>query len=225
MNCNCNDRGQNCIEMVPIFSNLTYDEMVEIAMITTETAIEKGESIYNSGDILESLYVIHKGSVKIIRYSDTGKEQVLRVVGSGQFIGELAIFSSEPASDTAIALEKTIMCRIDGRDIKDLMARHPSIAFKILDEMSQRLKKAETLVEGISLHSVERRIAGKILEMDDGKGEIRLEMSKGDWASHLGMSQETLSRKLTSFQDQGLIRLKGQRGIIITDREGLERIE
>ena len=95
MKCHCSERGQNCIEMVPIFSNLTEEEMLEIAMITMEKTVEKGEAIYSTGDITDSLYVIHKGKVKIVRLSEAGKEQVLRVLGPGQFIGELAIFNKE----------------------------------------------------------------------------------------------------------------------------------
>jgi CRP/FNR family transcriptional regulator len=57
-----------------------------------------------------------------------------------------------------------------------------------------------------------------------GRREVILEMTKGDFASQLGMSQETLSRKLSAFQEQGLIVLKGQRGIEIVDREGLAAI-
>ena len=49
-------------------------------------------------------------------------------------------------------------------------------------------------------------------------------MTKGDLASQLGMSQETLSRKLTAFQEQGLIKLEGHRKIIILDRAGLDAI-
>lgn len=224
MKCKCGERGQNCIEMVPIFSSLTKDEMFEIAMITTEKAVDKGETIYSAGFLTDSLYVIHKGRVKIVRLNESGKEQIIRVLGPGQFIGELAIFNREPASDSAIALEKTIMCKIDGQDIKGLMARFPSIAYKILEELSQRLQKAETLVEDISLSSVERRIAKSILQMET-EGTIQLQMSKGDWASHLGMSQETLSRKLTAFQDHGLIELVGHRGIKVINHEGLEDIQ
>ena len=224
MKCKCGERGQNCIEMVPIFSSLTKDEMFEVALITTEKAVVKGETIYSAGFLTDSLYVIHKGRVKIVRLNESGKEKIIRVLGPGQFIGELAIFNREPASDSAIALEKTIMCKIDGQDIKGLMARFPSIAYKILEELSQRLQKAETLVEDISLSSVERRIAKSILQMET-EGTIQLQMSKGDWASHLGMSQETLSRKLTAFQDHGLIELVGHRGIKVINHEGLEDIQ
>jgi len=80
------------------------------------------------------------------------------------------------------------------------------------------------LIEEINLSSVERRLGQALLRLSEGKREIVLTMTKGDLASQIGMSQETLSRKLSAFQDQGLIELKGQRTIRILDRDGLSEI-
>lgn len=49
-------------------------------------------------------------------------------------------------------------------------------------------------------------------------------MSKRDLASQMGMTSETLSRKLSSFEAQGWIEQIGQRRIIIKDRQGLEGV-
>jgi CRP-like cAMP-binding protein len=225
MKCNCSEReDQNCIELVPIFSNLTKDEMFEIALITSEKSMDKGEMIYSAGSKHDSLYVIHKGRVKVTRINEAGKEQVIRVLGSGEFMGELSLFTNELTKDNAIALEKTIMCKIDSQDIKGIMARFPSIAVKILEELSKRLQSAENLVEDISLLSVEKRIAKSILEGADGD-ILDLKMTKGDWASYLGMSQESLSRKLSIFQELGIIKLEGHKRIIILARDELEKID
>lgn len=139
-------------------------------------------------------------------------------------MGELALFSSLPMTDNAEATEKTTMCIIEGRQLKELMKKYPAIAFKIMEELSKRLEKAENLIEDISLHSVEHRLAQSLLQLSQQDNKITLQMTKGDFASQIGMSQETLSRKLSSFQEQGLIRLMGQRQIIILDRQGLEGI-
>ena len=82
--------------------------MMEVARITTDRTYEKGEMIYMAGDEVKKLYVIHKGKVKISRLSDTGKEQVIRVLGPGQFMGELSLFSPHPLTDNAEALEKPL---------------------------------------------------------------------------------------------------------------------
>lgn len=226
MDCGCFSRdGRNCIEIVPIFSNLTYDEMMEVARITRDRTYKKGEMIYMSGDEGEKLYVIHTGRVKITRITSSGKEQVIRVLGPGEFMGELSLFSPIPLTDNSEALSETVVCLIDGKKLKDLMMKHSGIAFKVMEELSKRLEKAENLIENISLQAVEKRLANALIDMADEKGEIVLDMTKRDLASHIGMSQETLSRRLTIFQDEGIIELIGHRGINILDMEALEEIE
>jgi CRP/FNR family transcriptional regulator len=54
---------------------------------------------------------------------------------------------------------------------------------------------------------------------------INLSVSKGVLSSILGTTQETLSRKLSVLQDEGLIRLEGQRKIIITNIESLRDMQ
>lgn len=221
----CNQHGSStCITKVPIFKSLTPDEMWEVAGITRDRNFEKGEQIYSMGDHAEGLFVVHTGRVKIYRLSDTGREQVLRVLGPGHFFGELALFSPSPMGDFGEALDRTDMCVIEGAKLKELMAKYPVIAFKILEELSRRLERTEQQLEDISLHSADRRLAQALLDLSAPDGRINLEMTKRDLASQLGMSQETLSRKLTAFQELGVIEQKGQRGIIIKNRAGLEGI-
>lgn len=224
-NCSCHQKGtHNCIEIVPIFSSLTEQEMLEIASITTDRMLEKGEMVYMAGDEGKKLFVIHKGRVKISRLSPNGKEQVIRVLGPGEFMGELSLLSTMPLTDNAEVIENTTMCIIEGGKLRALMSKYPSIAFKVMEELSKRLEKAENLIEDINLNTVEQRLAQTLLKMSDKKGEVNLKMTKGDFASQIGMSQETLSRKLSSFQEQGLIKQNGHRKIIILDRDSLAEI-
>lgn len=226
MDCSCgSDKGERtCIEIVPIFSNLTYDEMMEVAGITNSREYKKGEMIYMAGDKGEKLFVIHKGKVKITRFSESGKEQVIRVVGPGEFMGELSLFVHELLTDNAEALGNTTVCVIDGEKLKGLMVKYPTIALKVLEELSSRLGKAENLIEHLGIHDVETRIVETLLNLAGENGEIVLKMSKGDLASHIGMSQETLSRKLSYFQDMGWIKLIGHRKIILLDKDGLKTL-
>ncbi|HHW12713.1 MAG TPA: Crp/Fnr family transcriptional regulator [Firmicutes bacterium] len=214
----------SCIERVPIFNSLSEEERREIAAITTARTFKKGDLVYMAGDQAGKLYVLHSGRVKISRINANGKEQVIRVVGPGGFMGELSLFSSLPMTDNGEALEDCTMCLIEGAKLKELMKKYPSIAFKIMEELSRRLEWAEHLIETLNLNTVEQRLARFLLNLAAGKREVVLEMTKGDFASQLGMSQETLSRKLSAFQEKGLIALKGQRGIEILDRDGLEVI-
>jgi CRP-like cAMP-binding protein len=224
MECNHCIEQRNCIKRVPIFSSLNPDEMTEVARITTPKAHEKGDMIYMAGDQGGKMFVLHTGKVKIFRLTASGKEQVIRVVGPGEFFGELSLFSRLPLTDYAQAIEPSKMCVVEGVKLKELMTKYTSIAFKVMEELSKRLEAAEAQIEAISANTVEKRIAKALLSLSEGKHEVHLPMSKGDFASSLGMSQETLSRKLTQFADQGLIKLSGSRRILLLDRERLKEI-
>lgn len=226
MNCTCNlNEEKSCVERVPIFSNLNKEEMREITSLIGHKEFKKGELIYMAGQNGGSLYVINSGKIKITRISSSGKEQVIRILEAGEFMGELSIFKSSPLMDNAEALTETIMCIIDEKDLKDILKKYPLISFKIMEELSERLERAESLIQNINLSSVEKRLADILLELVDKDGKIDLKMSKKDLASQIGMSSETLSRKLSAFQELGIIKLIGQRKINILNLSALEEIQ
>ncbi|MDW7672575.1 MAG: Crp/Fnr family transcriptional regulator [Bacillota bacterium] len=211
-----------CIERVPIFSSLTQEETGEVMGVSTHKTFQKGEMLYMAGDGLNSLFVVHSGRVKISRWSADGKEQMIRMLGPGDFIGELSLFNQTTMQDNGKVMEQSIVCMVTRKSLTDLMMKYPSIARKILEELSRRLEQAERLIEEINTLTAEQRLAQALLRMADTNRVVTLTMTKGDFASKMGMSQETLSRKLALFQDKGLIRLEGQRRIHIMDADGLE---
>lgn len=116
------------------------------------------------------------------------------------------------------------MCMIEAAPLRQLMAKYPSIAFKVLEELTARLERTEQLLEDISLHSVERRLAQALLDLSGEGSVVELAVSKKDLASQLGMTSETLSRKLSQFEAEGWIEQSGQRRIVIKNRRGLEGV-
>ena len=148
MKCNhgCN-HNFTCIQQVPIFIHLTLEEMREVSEISLSKTIKKGEMIYQAGDKGGKLFVVYKGNIKLFRLNSSGKEQVLRIVNPGDFFGELALFSSLPLTDFAQALSDTHVCILDGHRLKEVMAKYPAIAFKVMDELSRRLELAENRLQ------------------------------------------------------------------------------
>ena len=220
----CIHHSNYCIKKVPIFSNLSDKEMEEIYSTIVHRSYNKGEMVYLVGDIIENLYIINKGKVKVTKISENGKEQIIRILSEGDFIDELSIFTKSISTNNVEVLEDTIMCIVNGPDMKKIIDSKPSISFKIMEELGKRLERTEKLAESIGLYSVEKRIAQILLEMADRNNVVNLTISKKDLASYIGMSQETLSRKLSQFQNEGLIELKGHRKIIIKNRDTLKNI-
>lgn len=219
---NSNQNIASCLLNVPIFSKLHNNYHEGILNLSKVKKVYKGGMVYMAGQKNASLYVIHKGLVKISRYNENGGEQVVRVLSPGDFVGEHALFDNKLSDDFAIALEDSVLCVIKGDDLKEYMLKHPTISIEMITELNKRLLDSENKLKQFNLSSVESRVSQSILKLSKGKEFLTLPFSKENWSSMLGMSQETLSRKLKEFKDKNVISLKGQREIIILDKSYLE---
>lgn len=212
-----------CVSIVPIFNHLQDEEMEEVAKTTRSISLKKGELLHSAGDDSDSLYIIHRGKVKIYRLSENGKEQLIRILQPGDFTGELALFKESIHDDYAEAMEKTDICSIQRADLQEFLQRYPNISLKILSEFSIRLGQAESQMTSFATEDVETRIALYLAQhAEENKSEVcRLPMSRKDLASFLGTTPETISRKLAKFEDEGWIQQEDQRRIRILDLDAL----
>lgn len=222
MYCNFHNNKKLCVSIVPIFKNLTFDEQLEVSKHAKTKQFEKDDYLYQAGDIKNNLYIIHKGSVKITRYTYDGDEQVVRILKAGDFIGEKSFLTNKKSNEYAVVLEKSEICVIDNEDFKKHLENKPLIMFKIIEELTKRLSDLEQLVENINLLPANKRIIKSILSFNTD--DINLLVSKKDWANSLGMSFETLSRNLNLLKKHKLINLIGQRNIKILDKNKLEEL-
>lgn len=219
----CTDHDDYCISLVPIFNHLEEEQMDEVMALIHSRSYKKGEDIYQTGNASDALYIVRRGRVKIYRISESGKEQILRILNPGDFTGELALFNESVHDAFASALVDTDICMIKRNDLQNLLLKYPNISLKILSELSHRLAQSETQTTRAT-ERVELRIALFLVESIDHNSKsdvITLPMSKKDLASYLGTTPETISRKLLEFEDAGLIKQLSNKSIKIIDVVGL----
>ncbi|MDU1848303.1 MAG: Crp/Fnr family transcriptional regulator [Niallia nealsonii] len=206
----------SCVSSVPIFNHLEKEQMAEIMDMVQSLIYKKGEILYHAGDPSDSLSIVNKGKIKIYRLSESGKEQLIRILHPGDFTGELALFTETIHEAYAEAMLETHVCIIKRADVHTLLLRYPTISFKILAEFAARLEQSEKQTTNLATEKVEKRIALYLIEcLGEGKylkqpQEIKLPMTKKDLASYLGTTPETISRKLSDFEEQGYIEQKPQ---------------
>ena len=218
------ENHESCVALVPIFNHLEKSQMDEIMAVTHSVSYRKGEYIYRAGEESDSLYIVSKGRVKIYRLSESGKEQLLRILNPGDFTGELALFSETIYEAYACAMEDTSICTVRRQDLQKLLLKYPSISLKVLAEFSSRLEQSEKQTTRFATEKVETRIALFLAECADSDShdvEIILPMSKKDLASYLGTTPETISRKFYELEDAGYIKQKSNKRIQILDMDSL----
>jgi len=187
--------------------------------------------VFFEGDVSDKFYIINHGKIKTFKHTREGKEQILYILSEGDFIGDLSLLKKSTFKYNAEALEEVGVCTISKDDLDKILKANPEIALSILENVHDRLVNLENLVQTLSTKDVEARIAGLLLnfsknfgEQKDGKVMINLALTREEMANFVGVTRETMSRKLSSMQDEGILELIGNKRIIINKLRDLEEM-
>jgi CRP-like cAMP-binding protein len=123
---------------VPIFSSCTAEEISAIAKVAQESHFQLGQIIVTQGTPGQAFYLITDGRVEILRDGVS-----LGAFGRGDFFGEMSLLDSAPRSATIRAIEPASCLMLSSWDFRALLERHPSIAVKLLEVLSRRLRATD----------------------------------------------------------------------------------
>ncbi len=114
---------------------------------------QHGETIVRQGELGDCMYVIQDGQVEVV--SNTGKQEIkLAVLGKNEFFGEMAIFEHEFRSATVRALGTARILTVDHKNFLRRIHEDPSLAFRLMEVMSRRVRKLSTEVTNLKQGSL-----------------------------------------------------------------------
>lgn len=220
--CKCSGcEHQMCTNRVPIFSSLSHEEMDAIQSLIIQRTYDKGEIIIAANEQMHAIFILNEGVVKINkRYQD--KEQILYLLTENEFFGETNLFAQTNSNMNVVALTKTVLCTISKADFERLVYKYPSIGLKMLEEITHRLIKTQQLIENTGFKPIEDRIVVMLKEFAPKYGKeadkgtlIELPLNREELANYLGLTRETISRKLAKMDKEGLIKIIGHKKILL----------
>jgi CRP/FNR family transcriptional regulator len=207
-----------------LFSGLPAEQLRQINNICTSKRYAKGEAIFFEGDPGIGFYMVASGKVKIFKMSFDGKEQILHIFGPGEPFGEVPVFHGNPFPANAETLAESEILFFPRTEFVGLITANPSLALNMLAVLAMRLRRFATQIENLTLKEVPGRLASYLhylMEEQQRQDKVVLDIPKGQLASLLGTSSETLSRIFSKMTEEGLIRVEGKT-IFILDSEGLK---
>lgn len=102
-----------------------------------------GEVIIRRGEVGDCMFVIQAGRVEVL-VEEGGRQRRLAVLGEGDFFGEMAIFEREVRSATVRALGEVRAVTVDKRSLLRRISEDPSVAFRMVQTLSQRIREMDT---------------------------------------------------------------------------------
>lgn len=206
-----------CISSLCIPFTLNEDELTQLDnIIKRKKPIQKGQTLFEAGEELRSLYAIRSGTIKSYTITEQGNEQITAFHLAGDLVGFDAIMVRTHQS-FAQALETSMVCEIPFEILDDLSGKMPSLRQQIMRLMSGEIKNDQEMILLLSKKNAEERLAAFIYNLSyrfSQRGfssrEFRLTMTRSDIGNYLGLTVETISRLLGRFQKSGMLSVKGK---------------
>ncbi len=158
--------GLDLLRKVPLFQDLTQDELERLLTLVVARQCRKNETIVLEKQVGNAMFIIKRGKVKVIITDKQGREVLLDFFGEGDFFGELALLDNKPRSANVIAItDDTELLVLRRDDLYDLVQRNPGIIIKFLVELTTRLRKADERIENLALLDAAGRILRSLMEL------------------------------------------------------------
>ena len=200
-----------------IFSGLPEKDQAEIASKLTEISVRKKGLIYSAGDTAGTVYILKEGRIRIIRYSEDGRELTVDILEPGDIFGELTVAGEEERETDAVAMEDSFICAIKRKDFEDFISKMPNLSLSITKWMGLRLRKIESRFNDIIFQDVHTRLITIFKNLSEKYGvpasngrKIAIHLSHKEIASLIGVTRETVTLELNNLKRNGDILMDGK---------------
>ena len=193
-----------------LFKNMEYTEVEEICnfISTNVSSYVKSQTIFDEGDVCDSLGIILKGKVELSTFFISGDVSSLVTLGPGDIFGEAILFSSKddyPISITSIANVEVLF--LSKKDIIKIIEMNSKFLENYLLLLSTKLLFFNDKIKLLSLSSIRGKIAHVLIKLSKEQNSLKVKLpySKEKMALHICTRRPSLSRELGKMKQEGLI--------------------
>ena len=194
-----------------------FDPKLFLAKVGTGRTIreyDKKQVVFSQSDSADAIFYIQKGKVKLTVVSDNGKEAVIAILGTGDFLGEACLAGRPMYLGTAIAMSDCSIVRLEKASMIRVLHEEPAFSEMFVSYLlSRNVRIEEDLVDQL-FNSSEKRLARVLLLLahfgKEGKPEpVIAKISQETLAEMIGTTRSRVSFFMNKFRKMGFIEYNG----------------
>lgn len=198
----------------------------QLADESNTNTYKKKQVIYREGNNPHYLFFIIKGKVKTFKTHDDGKDLVIGLYNTGDFLGYIPLLEGSTYHEHAEAMEETELAMIPKKDFEELISHNPDIARKFISILSKNVAEKEEQLLGIAYNTLRKKVAEALLSLEkkyhvDKTQPFTVDISRDDLATIAGTASESLIRTLSDFKSEKRIEIVSGK-VIIKDIKKLQ---
>lgn len=173
---------------------------------------KKGELITTPKNVMEYVYIIAEGNAHVFHIHSDGKECVLNLLSSGDFIDVMNIFSEKESNLFSRALTEVTVVSVSTEEIRNIVERTPKLAVALLTHFSHRLHDTTQILEQVAYGKVEERLIFLLKKLADPSKEkngwipLPIFLTHKDLAGMIASTRETVTFLVNKLSNQNIIR-------------------
>jgi len=199
-------------------------EVIEILCNRKKHVYNKGETLFCEGNTSNHIYLVKEGMVKTFKNTAEGKELITGIYKKRQFIGYTSSLGNFPHNEYAESLGETSIIKIDKNEIKNILQSNPNIALDLISMLSSNIETIKNQMLQLAYSTVRNRVAKTLLLVIKDDPLKTIVLSRSDLANITGIAKETLTRTLSDFKEERLIKTN-RSSIVVIDEEKLKKVK
>jgi CRP/FNR family cyclic AMP-dependent transcriptional regulator len=196
---------------------IAFDPKVFLATVgkgRSISAYSKGDVVFAQADPADAVFYIRKGKVKVSVTSAQGKEAVVGILGTGDFLGEGCMLGQPLRLARATALVDSALMRLEKPSMVRMVQSEPKLAAVFTAHLLARNSRVEEDLVDQLFNSSEKRLARTLLLLanfgkDGTPEEVDLKVSQETLAEMIGTTRSRVSFFMNKFRKLGFIDYNG----------------
>jgi CRP-like cAMP-binding protein len=174
----------------------------------TYCKVNKGEVLFNEDDLPRFYFQIHKGSVRIVSTSSSGREHFHRLCSKGQSFGLSSLFTDLAYIVSAIASEDAYLFKLPNEGFKKMIAENNGIALKAMTCLSMNIHDKFKTIQLLTCASPEERLM-KFFNIQKKGSDLKsiVPFTRQQIANYTGLRVETVIRTLSRLKQEDKIKI------------------
>jgi CRP/FNR family transcriptional regulator len=210
-------------QSLELFSGMDTGDLESLARSAVVRNFAAGDVLFLEGQPCQGLWILGDGAAKIVKTTPQGRQLVLATQAAPSTVAEVPVFDGGPYPASLIATQPTAALLLLKQDFLQTCRANPALTLRFLRVFGRRLRQLVSLAEQVTFGTIRQRLAIDLLEQSKLAGSLTFTVNETQeqLAARLGTVREVVSRNLSRFQSEGLLKMD-RRTVEILNPAGLQ---
>jgi CRP-like cAMP-binding protein len=204
------------LAMVRLLHGLDKPGLSRLEQVCTWRTAREGDLLLSRDSDSRDIFFVVRGSVRIVNFSNSGREIAFAIAGPGDYFGELAAIDGLPRSATVVALEECRIAALAPAHFREMLERNPKIALQVMEKLARIVRICDDRIMDLATLSAYQRVYSEIIKLTKpdpvraGSWLVYPLPTQAQIAAQASTTRETVARVLSHLALDGVAERKSK---------------